>query len=216
MPRLRRRIPRRILQLILLVVGLPLAVIASIVGSTAPYRHNEATRVPKRDAAIIFGAYVTPNGVLSPMLRDRMNGGIELYQKGTVSRLLLTGDNSSATYDEVDAMKAYALEHQVPASAITLDYAGFSTYESCYRAQAVFKLQNAVLVTQRYHLPRAVYSCRKLGIDAAGYGVPDFSLYPGTTLRYSLREMGADLKAWWQLNITHPLPTFLGSSEQTP
>lgn len=209
-----RRLRTLLLRALALVVGLPLAAILFIILSTQPRRFNEAQQVYSRPVAIVFGAHVAPDGTLSPMLRDRVTGAVDLYKRGTVKTLLMTGDNSSPGYDEVSPMKAYAVSLGVPAKDISLDYAGFSTYESCYRAKQVFGVGSAVLVTQRYHLSRAVYTCRKLGVDAIGYGLPDFSLYPAATLRYAVREMGADLKAWWELNVTRPAPTFLGSSAQ--
>lgn len=207
------RLLRRLVAIVLAIAALA---IATVFLSSRPYRYYEADRVPKRPVAIVFGAFVAPYGVLSPMRRDRVDGAIELYRKGTVSRLLMSGDNSRKDYDEVTAMKDYAVSKGVASSDIILDHAGFSTYESCYRAKAVFGVQSAVAITQRYHLPRATYSCRKLGIDAVGYGVADFSRYPDRTAQYALRELGADLKAVWEVNIARPLPTFLGSAEQKP
>jgi vancomycin permeability regulator SanA len=102
----------------------------------------------------------------------------------------------------------------VPAGDVVTDHAGFSTYESCYRAHAIFGVERAVLVTQRYHLPRALYTCRSLGVDAAGLGTPDWGVYSdGLLLRYNLREGAATLNALWQLHVTRPPPTYLGSRE---
>ncbi len=120
---------------------------------TRPYRYTAAHQVPPQRVAIIFGAGVRPDGSLTWMLADRVQMGVTLYQQGKVDKLLMTGDNSSTNYDEVTAMKRYAVEAGVHAEDITLDYAGFSTYESCYRARAIFGVAQAVLVTQAYHLP---------------------------------------------------------------
>jgi vancomycin permeability regulator SanA len=111
-------------------------------------------------------------------------------------------------------MQRYAQELGIPAEHITLDYAGFSTYESCYRARAIFGVEQAVLVTQRFHMPRALYTCRQLGIDAVGLGTPDWKSYHGVLiLRYTVREVLATLNAVWQVHITRPLPTYLGPFE---
>lgn len=148
------------------------------------------------------------------MLADRVRAAAELYALGKVQKVLMTGDNSRADYDEVNVMKRYAVEQGIAADDITLDYAGFSTYESCYRARAIFGVQQAVLVTQRFHLPRAVYTCRQLGVEAVGLGTPDWGSYHDTLLlRYGTREALATLKALWQLHVTRPPPTFLGPFE---
>jgi vancomycin permeability regulator SanA len=111
-------------------------------------------------------------------------------------------------------MKHHALQAGVRAEDITLDYAGFSTYESCYRARTIFGVQQAVLVTQAYHLPRSVYTCRQLGIAAVGVGVPDWGKYPSLLMAtYSFREMLATAKALLDVHFLHPTPTFLGDYE---
>jgi vancomycin permeability regulator SanA len=177
-------------------------------------RYGDPSRVPDERVAIVFGAGVLPDGSLSPMLADRVEAAVNLYRSGQVQKLLMTGDNSSPDYDEVSAMKRYAIGRQVPAADITLDYAGFSTYESCYRARAIFGVAQAVLVTQRYHLPRAVYTCRALGVDAVGLGTPDWGTYTdGLMAEYSAREALSTLKALWQVHVLRPPPTFLGPFE---
>jgi vancomycin permeability regulator SanA len=148
------------------------------------------------------------------MLAGRVQTAAALYHSGRVGKLLMTGDNSRPEYDEVSSMKCYAVGLGVPADDVALDHAGFSTYESCYRARAVFGLERAVLVTQAYHLPRALYTCRGLGLDAVGLGAPDWGTYPeALLLRYSLREAVATLNALWQVHVARPEPTFLGPRE---
>lgn len=192
----------------------PIALIGFVALRTSPYRYTDVGAVPVEQVAIVFGAGVRPNGRLTPMLADRVSAAIELYQRDRVQKLLMTGDNSSISYDEVTAMKQFAVGRGVPAADITLDYAGFSTYESCFRARAIFGVERAVLVTQRFHLARAVYTCRALGVMAIGLGTPDWGVYRETLLaQYTLREALATLKALWQLHITRPLPTFLGPFE---
>lgn len=127
--------------------------------------------VPDAPAAIVFGAWVYPNGNPSAMLADRVQMGANLYHAGKVKALLLTGDNSTENYNEPEAMRRYALRLGVPDSALVLDYAGFRTYDSCYRARDIFKVDQAILVTQQFHLDRALLTCNSLGIDSVGVAV---------------------------------------------
>lgn len=196
------------------VVVIPSATHAYVAGATYTYRYSDFSAVPTEPVAIVFGASVRPDGNLSPMLADRVMAAVTLYQQGRVHKLLMTGDNSRVDYNEVVAMQHYAEAHGVPAEDITLDYAGFSTYESCYRARAIFGVDRAVLVTQGFHLPRAVYTCRALGVDAVGLGTPDWGIYSDWLMRrYTVRESLATLKAVVDVHLTHPLPTFLGPFE---
>jgi vancomycin permeability regulator SanA len=209
----RRYWPHMLLALAV-AIAIPPALIAYVATSTDTHRYTEAAQVPPARVAIVFGAGVRPDGSLSPMLADRVDADIALYQRGQVAKLLMSGDNSTLDYNEVSAMQRYAVAHGVPAKDITLDYAGFSTYESCYRANVIFGLDHAILVTQQFHLPRAVYTCRHLGIEASGLGTTDWGIYGRRTmLRYTLREALATLNALWQVHVTRPLPTFLGPYE---
>jgi vancomycin permeability regulator SanA len=197
--------------LLVLVVALSNIYVA---GATRSRRYDSGSDLPAERVAIVFGAGVRPDGRLSRMLSDRVNAAIDLHRTGRVQKLLMTGDNSRVDYDEVSAMRRYAVERGVPAADITLDYAGFRTYDSCYRARAIFGVTEAVLVTQRYHLPRAVYTCRQLGVDAVGLGTPDWGAYPEALLvSYTAREVLATLNALWELHITRPPPMFLGPFE---
>jgi SanA protein len=155
-------------------------------------------------AAIVFGAGYTPDGRLSHALADRMETAIELYEAGKVNKLLLTGDNRFADYNEPAAMARYARARGVPREDLVLDYAGRRTYDSCYRAKAIFGLEQAVLVTQAFHLPRAMYTCERLSLGVVGV-VADrrrYSLAPW----YHLRELFALTRAWLDLNLFNPLP----------
>lgn len=204
----------RILLALAVAATIPPLLVAYVATSTHNHRYSDLSRVPPERVAVVFGAGVRPDGSLSPMLADRVDAAIALYQRGQVARLLMTGDNSTVDYNEVSAMQRYAVAHGVPAADITLDYAGFSTYESCYRANVIFGLERAVLVTQQFHLPRAVYTCRHLGIEASGLGTTDWGVYGWRTMfRYTLREVLATLNALWQVHVTRPLPTFLGPYE---
>ena len=190
------------------------ALILGVHAGTDARLFNEARDVPARPVAIVFGAGVHPDGTLSPMLAGRVDGGIDLYRTGRVSKLLMTGDNGSVDYDEVTAMRDYAIRKGIPPKDIVRDHAGFSTYESCYRARSIFGVDSAILVTQRYHLPRAVFTCSNLGIETVGFGVPDWGTYNSALLlRYNVREVASTVKAVIDVKLTHPEPTFLGDPE---
>ncbi|MEG4072141.1 ElyC/SanA/YdcF family protein [Microcoleus sp. Pol14C2] len=181
---------------------------------TRNYRHSDIANVPAEPIAIVFGAGVWEDGTPSPMLADRVQAAVDLYKAGRVDQLLMTGDNSSVDYNEVQAMQDYAAAQGVPTNNIILDYAGFSTYESCYRAKEIFGITQAVLVTQNFHLARAVYTCRQLGVEAIGLGTPDWGKFrPKGMIRYTFREFFAVLKALWEVRVTRPEPTFLGPFE---
>jgi SanA protein len=159
---------------------------------------------PPEQVAIVFGARVYPDGRLSAMLRDRVETAVQLYHAGKVQKLLMSGDNRFDDYDEPGAMMAYAQRRGVPAAAMQPDYAGRRTYDTCYRAGAVFQIQSAVLVTQGFHLPRALFTCRTLGLNATG--VPaDLQPYTRRSLAWStLREMPATVQALWDVVTRRP------------
>jgi SanA protein len=168
-------------------------------------RHNETT-------AIVFGAQVLGNERLSAMLADRVKTGAELYQSGKVKALLFTGDNSVANYNEPEAMRQYAIGLGIPADAIVLDYAGFRTYDSCYRARDIFKVDHAILVTQAFHLDRALLVCNQLGVDSVGVAA-DFVRPTGYSSRAmfssQFRELPATALSVFDL-LVNAQPTYLG------
>lgn len=175
--------------------------------------YSDPSRIPAQGVAIVLGAGIY-NGQPSPMLADRISAAVELYKLGRVQKLLMSGDNSSEDYDEVTTMQRYAIKLGVPQKDITLDHAGFKTYESCYRAHVIFGIKQAVVVTQNFHLPRAVYLCNHLDIDTTGLGTPDWQSYRNDTIiRYTFREYISTIKALWQVHITRPKPTYLGPFE---
>ncbi|BDA75817.1 hypothetical protein CAL7716_099830 (plasmid) [Calothrix sp. PCC 7716] len=178
-------------------------------------RYIKPEEVPLERLAMVFGAGLLANGKPTPMLADRVEAAVKLYQIGRVKKLLMTGDNSTVSYNEVRSMQQYAHNLGVPMKDIVLDYAGFSTYESCYRAHQIFGLHKAVVVTQNYHLPRAIYTCRRFGLDTVGLGTPDIEIYGlWGMIPYLRREMLANVKALWEVHITRPQPTFLGRFEK--
>lgn len=160
------------------------------------------------DCILVLGAAIWGKRP-SPMLEDRLLTGIELYNIGASERMLMSGDHGSHDYDEVGVMKSFAIENGVPSSHIFMDHAGFNTYSSMYRARDVFLAEKIVIVTQRYHLYRALYLANKMGIDA--YGVAsDPRTYSGQTMR-ELREILARSKAFVNV-IIEPEPKYLGDT----
>ena len=169
--------------------------------------------VRHRQVALVLGAGLGAHGRPSPVLADRVKDAVELYDRGTVDGLLMSGDNHSARYNEVAAMQSYAERLGVPAAAITTDHAGFDTYDSCWRARHIFDVRSAVIVTTNFHVSRAVFTCRGFGIDAVGIGTPDMGKYrTSTVLKWNVREMLATVKAVWDVDVTHPGPTLGGPS----
>jgi SanA protein len=165
---------------------------------------------PEMPVAIVFGAGIRADGRLSPMLADRMDTAIALYDAGKVRKLLVSGDNRFADYDEPGRMYDYAVAHGVPPADVVRDYAGRRTYDTCYRAKAIFGVEQALLVTQRFHLPRAIFTCRNLGIDSIGFSA-DRRAYLSNPY-YRLRDAFATVRAWWDIKIARPEPV-LGPKE---
>ena len=201
--------------------GLAVLALAFLVGAnvwvlvSGTPRYDAVAEVPHRPIAIVFGAGVNGDQP-SPALAGRLDAAVALYRAGTVPHLLVTGDNHVASYDEVTVMRTYLVDHGVPADAITRDYAGFDTYDSCARAHDVFGVDAAVLVTQDYHLARALFTCQQIGIDAVGLAVPDWQhhpdqvgfTWPGSMQRnLTVREWAARLKAVVDTKLLHPRPT---------
>lgn len=211
----RKNIIIRILKILILLGILGLLVIAGMNhyvrkngGAMITTQEDSAySRENPADCALVLGASVYADRKPSPMLRDRLDKGIELYKSGAVKKLLFSGDNGQVEYNEVEAMKEYALKNGVKKKDIFLDHAGFSTYESVYRARSVFDVKNMVIVTQRYHEYRALYIAKKLGVVAEGIPAKAVS-YRGDTMR-DIREVLARAKDMGKCIYT-PEPTFLG------
>ncbi len=177
----------------------------------APRTYSAAT-VPAARVAIVLGAGLQRDGTPTPVLRDRVATAAGLYFAGKVEKILLSGDNRFIYYNEPGAMQSYALELGVPEDALVLDYAGRRTYDTCYRARHIFGVEKAIVVTQEFHLPRAIYLCNRLGVAAVGVSANRRSYQRGPYAYWTLREMPATLVALWESNITHPLPV-LGDPE---
>ncbi|HVI43063.1 MAG TPA: ElyC/SanA/YdcF family protein [Anaerovoracaceae bacterium] len=161
------------------------------------------------DCILVLGAGLKADGTPNYMLQDRLDKGIELYKAGAAPKLLLSGDNGQEEYDEVNAMKEYALNAGIPSEDIFMDHAGFSTYESMYRARDIFLVKKAIIITQKYHQYRALYTARGLGIE--GYGVvSEPRVYSGQKYR-EIREILARDKDFLKM-IVKPEPTYLGEA----
>jgi SanA protein len=205
---------RRRLQIIGLILAaiilIPLAALALIeiqLFATARGQiYHDVAAVPARQVAIVFGAQVLPGRRLSVALENRVDAAIALYRAGKVRQILMTGDNREDNYDEPDAMRIYAIAHGIPERAILIDPAGLRTYDSCYRARSVFGIGpgEAIVVTQSYHLPRAIFTCDGVGVRAIGFVADPFGGPLGREAE--LREHPARWLAWWQVMVEKPIP----------
>ena len=157
--------------------------------------------------AMVFGAYVLPNGTPSAAVEDRLLTALDLYHSGKVRKFLITGDHGHDDYDEVNAMKTYLERKGIPKEDIFLDHAGFDTYQSLVRARDVFGVKDTILVTQEFHLPRALYIAKALGLQATGVTADRRNLLNLEAME--LREMGARLKAFAEVSVGRS-PKFLG------
>lgn len=170
-----------------------------------------SAEVPQADAILVLGAYVFPSGTVSTMLNDRLTVGYELYEQEKAPKLLVSGDHGRKDYDEVNSMKNFLKDKGVPGKDVFMDHAGFSTYESVYRARDIFKVRKVIIVTQEYHLKRAVFVARALGLEA--YGVASDKRDYGQVMGiYQLREIAARNKDFLWAEVIKPKPTFLGEA----
>ena len=166
----------------------------------------QKTNVPKFRTALVFGAGLRNNGSPTQVLKDRVETAVELYKTGKVEKLLLSGDNRFFNYNEPAAMASYALDLGIPQADLVLDYAGQSTYDSCYRAKVIFKLDQAILVTQSFHLPRALFICNQLGLESIGVSADQQKYWTTSTLYWQIRELPASLAAIVDVWIFKPTP----------
>jgi SanA protein len=207
-------LPRRIFRILLnffaLTVLGSLAINAWIILWAGKYVYTDMDKIPSRTAIMVLGSQ-TRGKTLSTVLRDRVTGGIRLVQAGKGSKLLLSGDHGQHYYDEVNAMRLYVLANapDIAEDAIFMDHAGFSTWDSMYRARDVFEVKDLLIVTQGFHISRAVAMARSLGIDAVGYAV-DEGKFSGRTLQaWKTREYFARVKAFLSI-VFKPKPKYLG------
>ena len=171
--------------------------------------------VPAARVAIVFGAGLLRDGSAGPVLRDRVETAAQLYQQGKVDKLLMSGDNRFVEYNEPEAMRQYAIDLGIPNEDIVLDYAGRRTYDTCYRANAIFQVDSAVLVTQSFHLPRALFLCNSFGVESTGVEANNTYFRKISRLSWNTRELFATAQSVWQAFVTKPLPV-LGNPEPIP
>ena len=166
--------------------------------------------IQHHEGALVLGARVYKNGVLSYVLKDRVDTAISLYKSGVVKKLLMSGDNRHEHYNEVTAMRNYAIAQGVPSDDVVRDFAGFRTYDSIYRARELWDLNDMIIVSQPFHLPRSLYIAKKLGVDAVGVSARDVN-YRGMN-GTKRREIAARVLAWLDVLIGRD-PYFLGPKE---
>ena len=205
----RKKLKSLLVWLVICAVLAPFAINGWVILSTQAriITAEEAAELADADCIVVLGCAVRADGTPSPMLAERLARSVELYEAGAAPKLLMSGDNGQVEYNEVVVMGNYALERGVPSYDIFLDYAGFSTYESMYRAKEIFQAKKIIIVTQKYHLHRALYIAKALGLDARGVS-SDTQTYAGQTNR-DIREILARNKDFLT-SIFKPKPTYLG------
>ncbi|MYV43093.1 hypothetical protein GT030_30620 [Streptomyces sp. SID1328] len=211
----RPRLPRTVRGRRRLVRGVVAGCVLALLPSTWLYastadRLRTAADVPRTEVAVVFGAGLW-NGGPSPYLAHRLDAAARLYRAGRVKAVLVTGDNSREDYDEPSAMRTYLSRHGVPAERIVSDYAGFDTWDSCVRARRVFGVHRAILISQTFHIRRAVALCEAAGVSSYGLGVED--RHDATWYYGGTREVFAAGKAALDAAF-RPSPQFLGPRER--
>ncbi len=169
-------------------------------------RTFQADQAPARRVAIVFGAGLWRDGSPTPVLRDRVATAAQLYFDGKVEKLLMSGDNRTIYHNEPEAMRQFALSLGIPDEDIVPDYAGRRTYDTCYRARSIFGIKDAILVTQAFHLPRAIYTCNMLGVSSVGVPADQREYRRRSLVYWNTRELPATLAALWEVHLAHPLP----------
>ncbi len=208
---LRRLIKRLFITLFLLgAIGAITVIVFNLIthATYAARMYPSAATVPTDTPriAIVFGAGLTRSGGPTPVLYDRVATAADLYQRGLIDKLLLTGDNRFESYNEPEAMRQTALKLGIPDSALVLDYAGRRTYDSCFRARSIFGVDRAILVTQAFHLDRALYLCAAFGIDSIGVAADRREYAASSETWWSIREAAATVAAWLDVNVLKPTP----------
>jgi vancomycin permeability regulator SanA len=182
----------------------------ALIGAKADGHVYSVADVPPAPVVVVFGAKVRPDGTPSPYLAGRLDLALRLYRAGKVRAVLVSGDHSRWAYDEPDAMRSYLMARGVPDSRAVADYAGFDTYQTCARAKRIFGVRKAILVSQDFHIARAVALCRSVGIDATGIG--DRQAHNSKYWHIYVRDKLADVKAVYDMAV-RPDPKYLGRRE---
>ena len=195
---------------LLIIFVLTISIAISIVNSYKKYIYSIEDIPSGNDAIIVLGAGVRGDGSPSDILSDRLETSLEVYNANLGNTFILSGDHGTVEYNEVRPMKDYIIEANINEKVIFMDHAGVSTYDTMYRAKEIFKVNKAVIVTNEYHLPRALYIARKLGIEAYGVksDIREYQLMDS----YKKREILAQLKDFAYVNILKPEPKFLGEA----
>lgn len=210
---------KKILKITLIAAGLiamalmAFFIINAVVTANADkymYSIDDIAEIPKAECVLVLGAKVYGDESLSAVLKDRVDYAILIYEAGKADKILFTGDHGQTDYDEVNSMMDYAMQKGVPKEDIFLDHAGFSTYESIYRARDIFQVSNLVIVTQEFHLARAVYIAQKLGLDA--YGINSNPRQYANAKKDAFRESFARVKDFFLVNVFLPEPKYLGEA----
>lgn len=210
-----RRIFKFLWRLLLIAGILGLTAIALPRLITSVYSLNRIHKVdsaPSERLAIVFGAGLRRDGTPTAILRDRVETAAQLYFDGKVQKILMSGDNRYDYYNEPESMRQYALELGVPSDVIVLDYAGRRTYDTCYRARTVFQAGSALLVTQKFHLPRALFLCNALGLNSQGVEANNNQYRRFSLFIWNIREQLATVAAFLDVYIYAPVPV-LGNPE---
>jgi SanA protein len=198
----------RVLSIIILVIVGLLVVISAPRIVTSLYTFNRIMTIedtPAQKVAIVFGAGLWRDGSPSPVLRDRVDAAAELYFSGKAEKILMSG-TTVKFYNEPKAMRNYALSLGIPNEAIVQDYAGLRTYDTCLRAREIYGVRQAILVTQSFHLPRALYLCNMLGVKSTGVSADLREYRKESKLYWNIRELPATIVALWEVHISHPMP----------
>lgn len=207
----------RILVIILSIAFCILFLIPRLINELfqAPSIYNNIEDIPAGKVAIVFGAGLKSDGTVTRILRDRVNAAIQLYEAGKVEKILLSGDNRVVEYNEPAAMYEYAVSKGIPEEDLILDYAGRRTYDTCYRAKEIFQVEGAILVTQRFHLARALFLCKNFGVESTGYSANLSYYFKSSRLIWNIRELPATtvaiIDAWFRKPLPvlgDPLPIF--------
>jgi SanA protein len=191
----------------LIILGIIVFALPRLITSfTSINKIKTIANVANEKVAIVFGAGLLRDGTPSPVLKDRVSMAAQLYFAGKIQKILMSGDNRFVDYNEPASMQAFALELGVPEEVIVLDYAGRRTYDTCYRAKHIFGIDQAILVTQKYHLPRALFTCNGIGLKSIGVIADLRTYHPKSLSFWNFRELPATVVALWQVWVSHPLP----------
>ncbi len=194
----------KITGIVLITLGIYFALVPFLIIQLGKHKiYTDVEKVPGYDVAIVFGAGIKENREPNAMLRDRLDTVAELYYSGKVKKMLLSGDNSDIDYNEPQVMYNYLLyQHDIRAEDLVRDYAGLRTFDTCARAKNIWNIDKAILISQGYHLSRAIFTCDNLDLQSTGFSATKYN-YQGERF-YKIREILALHRAVWDLYISHP------------